>query len=111
MKFQIFFYNHIEILNFQTSVNKIKLIIKVNHFLNLIKALENNNYIRGGNGVQKKIVNWIWDNFEFSKPHGFNYIYNKYTDQTGRSIKGFENIHNSFFDTIIKELKKIKKDC
>ncbi len=96
------------ILNFKGTKNKIKLLMKLNNFLNLVKAFEINNYIIGGNAILKNTAKWIHTNFEFDRSYDIKYIYKKYTQQNGRPSTEFTQKHNDLLNLIKEELTNPK---
>lgn len=94
----------ITILNFKPSKNKIKLIVKLTDFLNVVKALQVNDYLIGGYGIQKIIAKWIHTNFEFSKTFDYKPLYKEYTIQDGKPLPKFPKTHNELIPTIKEKL-------
>lgn len=96
------------ILNFKDTKNKIKLLMKLNNFLNLVKAFDINNFLIGGNALLKTTATWIHTNFEFDRSYDIKYIYKKYTQQTGKPSKEFTQKHNELLNLIKEELANPK---
>jgi hypothetical protein len=82
--------------------------MKLNNFLNLVKAFDINNFLIGGNALLKSTAKWIHTNFEFDRSYDIKYIYKKYTQQTGKPSKAFAQKHNDLLNLIKEELTNSK---
>ena len=96
-------------LEFKSVKEKIIIHTKPKFFINIIKELENQHYLLGGNGIKKYFVNWIWECFTFSKDCRFEHLYNLYIEQNLKDLYEFEEAHKKLFSSIEKRLIESKK--
>jgi len=97
-------------LEFKSLKEKIKIITKPKFFLNIIKGLDNNHYLLGGNDVKKNFVKWVWESFTFIKDYKFEHLYNLYIEQNGKALKDFSEPHIKLFSDIEGRLKDFEKN-